>query len=527
MKPAPPSSATSNNGISIEAGAINTVIGGFVPAARNVISGNINDGILISSSANTVIRGNFIGTDRTGTADLGNAGKGIMLRDQAAGNVIGGTTPGTGNVISGNGETGVWLQGSGTTGNLIQGNRIGNIRQRSGTIGNDHYGIFVGLGACSNTIGGTRAGAGNVIAHSGMHGVALGSGNGNAIQRNRIFANEFLGIDLEADGITNNDIDDVDSGQQPTQLSGFSKAPGGDKRTSPDRLDQHPAKRDDLHRSFRNPDPRPRRPLRGLPLYRSRGRADASTPPRRTSASFSPSTESWPATTSPPPPPIASAIRQNSRRDFSLSDQQTPDNSIPPTTGIISCAVNFPVTMPALHPGYQQAPPPTPARRSKLTMRRISGCLAILLIAALLAPAADVAHPAPPPRAVVPPSATPKMPLTGLAPAKPMFDACVYRYGVGTASPECQAFLNQALGMYYSYVWIEAARAAETAVTHDPECAYAWLILHRSLEKWGRGSATPKTAALAGALGATGFATLPATGSPSLPTTPRSRRPAS
>jgi titin len=201
-----------NNGISIEAGASDTVIGGFVAAARNVISGNSNDGILISSSTITAVRGNFIGTDRTGAADLGNAGKGILLRDGAAGSVIGGTTPGTCNVISGNGETGVWLQGVGTTGNSIQGNRIGLSARGPQAIGNDHYGIFVGLGASSNTIGGTAVGAGNAIAHSGMHGVALGSGNGNSIQRNRIFANEFLGIDLEADGITNNDIDDVDYG---------------------------------------------------------------------------------------------------------------------------------------------------------------------------------------------------------------------------------------------------------------------------------------------------------------------------
>ena len=65
------------------------------------------------------------------------------------------------------------------------------------------------------------------------------------------------------------------------------------------------------------------------------------------------------------------------------------------------------------------------------------------------------------------------------APAKPMFDACVYRYRVSTTNPECQAFVDQALGMYYSYVWMEAARAFETALTHDPECAYAWLMLHR------------------------------------------------
>lgn len=140
-------------------------------------------------------------------------------------------------------------------------------------------------------------------------------------------------------------------------------------------------------------------------------------------------------------------------------------------------------------------------------MRRFAGCLVILLSAVLLAPAAE---PAPAPRAVVPPApAKPKMPLTGLAPAKPMFDACVYHYPVGTTSRECQAFVDQALGMYYSYVWIEAARAAETAVRHDPECAYAWLVLHRALEKWGRGGAAPKTSGLAGTLGAAGFATLP------------------
>jgi tetratricopeptide (TPR) repeat protein len=77
------------------------------------------------------------------------------------------------------------------------------------------------------------------------------------------------------------------------------------------------------------------------------------------------------------------------------------------------------------------------------------------------------------------------MPLSKLAPAKPMFDACVYRYGVSTTNPQSQAFVDQGLGMYYSYVWMEAVRAFETALRHDPECAYAWLMLHRSMEKWG------------------------------------------
>ena len=107
-------------------------------------------------------------------------------------------------------------------------------------------------------------------------------------------------------------------------------------------------------------------------------------------------------------------------------------------------------------------------------MRCLPICFAALLLATPITSAADIA---PLPREKVVP--VPKMPMTGLAPAKPMFDACLYRYGVGTASKECQAFVDQSLGMYYSYVWIEAARAAETALTHDPECAYAWLVLHR------------------------------------------------
>ena len=104
---------------------------------------------------------------------------------------------------------------------------------------------------------------------------------------------------------------------------------------------------------------------------------------------------------------------------------------------------------------------------------------------------------APPPRVVAPP----KMPLTGLAPAKLVADLCVYRYPVSTRSAECQAFCDQGFGYYYSYVWMEAARCFETALSHDPECAFAWLGLHRSLEKWGKGTTAPKPAPLLAAVG--------------------------
>jgi tetratricopeptide (TPR) repeat protein len=145
-------------------------------------------------------------------------------------------------------------------------------------------------------------------------------------------------------------------------------------------------------------------------------------------------------------------------------------------------------------------------------MTRRLACLAVLCLVSPIALAAD---PLPAPREKAapaqPPAVVPKitMPLTGLTAAKPMFEACVYRYGVGTTNTQCQAFVSQGLGMYYSYVWIEAARAFETALIHDPECAYAWLMLSRSLEKWGRNgpviSASPFQATVGGAV----FAKLP------------------
>jgi len=132
--------------------------------------------------------------------------------------------------------------------------------------------------------------------------------------------------------------------------------------------------------------------------------------------------------------------------------------------------------------------------------------LAVLLLAC---PAIARAEEAPAPRSK--PSEAPaiaKMPLSNLAPAKPMPDACLLRYGVGTANPQCQAFVNQGLGMYYSYVYIESVRCFETALRLDPDCAYAWLMLSRSFEKWGRAAAAPKLAGQQAVLGP-GIAALP------------------
>jgi tetratricopeptide (TPR) repeat protein len=81
-----------------------------------------------------------------------------------------------------------------------------------------------------------------------------------------------------------------------------------------------------------------------------------------------------------------------------------------------------------------------------------------------------------------------KLPMSKLLPSKLISNLCAVRYQVTTRSPECQAFFDQGLGYFQSYVWIEAARSFETAAKHDPECALAWWGLSRAIEKWGRGN---------------------------------------
>src|SRR5690348_13695926 len=83
--------------------------------------------------------------------------------------------------------------------------------------------------------------------------------------------------------------------------------------------------------------------------------------------------------------------------------------------------------------------------------------------------------------------ASEKMPLTGLAPAKIVPNLCSLKYRITTSSPECQAFFDQGVGYYYSYVWMEAARSFETAAQHDPNCPMAYWGLSRALERWAKG----------------------------------------
>jgi parallel beta-helix repeat protein len=89
-----------------------------------------------------------------------------------SGNMIGGTAAGAPNVLSGNGVDGVQISGAGATGNRVEGNFIGTNAAGTGAIGNTFQGVSI-LGASRNTIGGTAAGARNVLSGNSVDGVEI------------------------------------------------------------------------------------------------------------------------------------------------------------------------------------------------------------------------------------------------------------------------------------------------------------------------------------------------------------------
>ena len=210
-----------SQGVAVFTGFANTnnVIGGTAANAGNLISGNGNDGVLIGNAGTTgtLVQGNFIGTNAAGTAAIPN-GRGVEIDVSASGNTIGGAAAGAGNVISGNTTQGVFIHAA-SNNNTIQQNIIGRNATNTGAVANGSGGVRI-ENSSGNAIGGTGANDGNIIGGNagGGDGVAiLGGATGNAILRNSIFSNGGLGIDLEDDFVTANDVGDGDVGANNLQ----------------------------------------------------------------------------------------------------------------------------------------------------------------------------------------------------------------------------------------------------------------------------------------------------------------------
>jgi len=209
----------------------NNIVGHFDGFAGNVVSDNINGVFVFQATAiGNIARGNFIGTDSTGTQDRGNDDKGLFVGFDAAGTIIGGIDSVDRNMISGNGgnaieffDTSIVLDESAAPfGNQVMGNLIGLDITGNSALPNDGAGISL-ADASDISIGGTENGAANRIAFNSAVGVVIaGNSAGNKILGNEIFANGGLEIDLGGDGVTNNDSLDVDAG--PNGLVNFPES---------------------------------------------------------------------------------------------------------------------------------------------------------------------------------------------------------------------------------------------------------------------------------------------------------------
>ncbi len=179
-------------GIHLSNGARGAIIGGTTAAERNIISGSSYDGGIVIEGENTgqnVIKGNWIGLDRSGAADP-NATAGIYI-SAASHTTIGGSEAGAGNVISGN-QSGIWLVASRNitiTGNLIGLAPDGRtpLPNRNESRPGQAYGILLDQGTNNTTIGGVADLERNVIAANDGHGIYIYlSSNNNQVLGNYI-----------------------------------------------------------------------------------------------------------------------------------------------------------------------------------------------------------------------------------------------------------------------------------------------------------------------------------------------------
>jgi CSLREA domain-containing protein len=202
----------------------NVTIGGTDPADRNLISGNGSGGggaIQVASGSGFVIQGNLIGTNAAGSAAIPNAYSGAAVTVNSAVNtLIGGSAAGAGNVVSGNSGGGIETGGTAVT---VQGNLIGTTASGAGSLANTAYGVSL-TGAA--TVGGVNPGEGNVIAHNQLGGVWIAASTAGAkVQGNSIHDNGsggHLGIDNLPLGVSLNDAGDATSPQNFPEITGVT-----------------------------------------------------------------------------------------------------------------------------------------------------------------------------------------------------------------------------------------------------------------------------------------------------------------
>ncbi len=191
-------------GIGITGGAHGNRIGGTSAAARNIISGNTADGIVIENDAHgNLIIGNYIGPDQSGIKGPGNGGNGVTVNSGSYENIVGGIGLASRNYICGNRADGIKLSGAGSESNRILGNSIGMDITGYVAMGNRGNGIAIERASARNEIGSSDSGTINIISGNLGHGISItGAGSDGTI----ILGN-YIGFDSSGYGpIGNGDL---------------------------------------------------------------------------------------------------------------------------------------------------------------------------------------------------------------------------------------------------------------------------------------------------------------------------------
>ncbi len=221
--------ANQSTGILISVGspnAIGTLVGGTTPASRNLISGNASFGI--NAGGVHVIQNNYIGTNAAGTGAIPNGGFNTAGVAAGSGTTIGGAGANLRNVISGNNGSGISLSGNNLTKPVfVLGNYIGTAVDGVTPLGNAGDGITLSTTAGNQIGNGTTTGA-NVIANNGGAGILNAGNNGfavaNRISVNSIYSNGGLGIDLSNTG-TSDGVTINDAGDADTGANNLQNFP--------------------------------------------------------------------------------------------------------------------------------------------------------------------------------------------------------------------------------------------------------------------------------------------------------------
>ncbi len=199
-------------------------------ARNNVIAGGSN-GFSVNGTGHT-FRGNYVGTNVTGTKRFEIYEHAFSVA--GTNHTIGGSLPGQGNLIdAANFYEGLLLNGSGHVvyGNFIGTDPTGTIDLGSNRIGINAVGNDMTIGGVNPGEGNTVAFNGSVF---GSGGIGI-SGQNVRVRGNQIYSNNGLGIDLPVGGnggVTPNDPGDADTGPNglqnyPILISAGPAAPRG------------------------------------------------------------------------------------------------------------------------------------------------------------------------------------------------------------------------------------------------------------------------------------------------------------